>query len=159
MKDTESNTEVLELAISREEDANRFYRILATKAKDPAMRKVLEGLADEELTHKATLELEMMKLGYVVQPLARENDDEDDDFRDKPEIEMSYADMLVMAIEKEEASYRLYVDLIGRVTNEAWRETLMALAEQEVKHKIRFELEYDNLTSSSNGEGEPASGR
>ena len=77
MKDTESNTEVLELAISREEDANHFYLILATKAKDPAMRKVLEGLADEELEHKAALELEMMKQGYVVQPLARENDDED----------------------------------------------------------------------------------
>jgi rubrerythrin len=58
---------------------------------------------------------------------------------------MDYKDVLIIAMQKEESAFKLYVDLAGRVTNEDSKETLLALAQEEVKHKLRFEMEYENL--------------
>jgi rubrerythrin len=58
---------------------------------------------------------------------------------------MDYKDLLTMAMQKEESSFRLYVDLASRVTDEDAYETLLALAEEEIRHKMRFEMEYDNI--------------
>ena len=111
------------------------------------MRAVFEELAAEELEHKAKLELEIMKSGLVVE---QQKDFksvgrvvEDDDFG--IDVEMDYKDMLIIGMQKEEASFRLYVDLAGRVSDPKSRETLLATAEQEVRHKLRFEIEYDDL--------------
>jgi rubrerythrin len=62
---------------------------------------------------------------------------------------MDYKDMLLLGIEKEEASFRTYVTLIGTVHDQESREALLAIAEEEVKHKLRFELEYDMLLKES----------
>ena len=50
-----------------------------------------------------------------------------------------------MGIQKEDAAFRFYVKLAANATDEDSYETLMALAEQEIKHKMRFEMEYDKL--------------
>jgi rubrerythrin len=53
--------------------------------------------------------------------------------------------VLLMGMEKEEASFRIFVNMIPNVHDEQSRELLLALAEEEVKHKLRFETEYNNL--------------
>jgi rubrerythrin len=58
---------------------------------------------------------------------------------------MDVRDVLLMAIEKEEASFRIFVNMIPNVHDEQSRELLLALAEEEVKHKLRFETEYNNM--------------
>ena len=78
-----------------------------------------------------------------------ELEDNDDTKTTGSEIDMDYKDMLIMTMQKEEASFRLYVDLAARVTSEDAYETFLALAEEEVKHKLRFEMEYDNLLKTS----------
>ena len=50
-----------------------------------------------------------------------------------------------IAIEKEEASFRTYISLIPTFSDEPTRETLLAIAEEEIKHKLRFETEYNLL--------------
>jgi len=146
MVEFESDEEILQLAISREEDANVFLLTMAERMKNPEMRKVFEDLADEELEHKARLELEIIKTGRVVTATERlELENNDDTKTAGSEIDMDYKDMLIMTMQKEEASFRLYVDLAARVTSEDAYETFLALAEEEVKHKLRFEMEYDNL--------------
>ncbi|HUS71811.1 MAG TPA: ferritin family protein [Sedimentisphaerales bacterium] len=155
MVEFESDEEILELAIAREEDANKFYLALAARAQADEMRKVFEDLAGEELEHKAKLELEVIKSGRVV--TATEELDIGDERAigiTESDIDMDYKDMLIMAMQKEESSFRLYVDLAVRVTNEDARETLLSLAEEEVKHKLRFETEYDMLQKGSGGGGE-----
>jgi len=150
MAEFDSDEEILELAIAREEDANQFYIVLAAQAKNDEMRKVFEDLAEEELEHKAKLELEVIKTGRVVTATEKpELETKGDTETVGPEVDMDYKDMLIMAMQKEEASFRLYVDLAGRVINEDSRETLLALAEEEVKHKLRFETEYDLLLKKS----------
>jgi rubrerythrin len=146
MAEFESDEEILELAIAREEDANIFLLTLAARMPNPEMRKVFENLAAEELEHKARLELEIIKTGRVVTP-TKKTPYKTNDFSEDggSEIDMDYKDMLIMAMQKEESSFRLYVDLATRVTSEDAYETILALAEEEVKHKLRFEMEYDNL--------------
>jgi rubrerythrin len=55
----------------------------------------------------------------------------------------------MLGMEKEEAAFRTYVNLIPHVGNGQSREVLLTLAEEEVKHKIRFETEYDMLLKKS----------
>jgi rubrerythrin len=150
MVEFESDNEILELAISREEDASQFYLALAARTTSEQMQKVFEELAREELEHKAKLELEVMKSGRVVTATK----DVDSGFEraiefDEADLNMDYRDMLIMAMQKEESSFRLYVDLAARVTDDNARETLLALAEEEVKHKLRFETEYDMLRKNN----------
>jgi rubrerythrin len=139
--------EVLEFAIARELEAYHFYLALAERVGSAEMRRVFEDLAKEELDHKAKLELEVMKMGKVVPSEAKvaiaEHEYALSDSR--VPLDMDYKDMLLLGMEKEEASFRTYVNLLTSVHDEESREVLFALAEEEVKHKLRFEAEYDML--------------
>jgi len=57
--------------------------------------------------------------------------------------------MLMLAMEKEESSFRSYVNWVANTHSEEHREILLALAEEEVKHKLRFETEYEMLLKKS----------
>ena len=139
--------EILELAIAREVEAYNFYLALASRVEDQQIRKAFEDLAKEELEHKAKLELEVMKTGKTVvveeKPLRPERSYILSD--NESPLDMDYKDMLLLGMEKEEAAFRTYVNLAASVQDEESREVLLALAEEEVKHKLRFETEYDLL--------------
>jgi rubrerythrin len=137
--------EILELAIAREMEAYRLYMDMANRVVNPMTRKMFEDLAQEELEHKGKLELEVLKTGRVL-PTAK-LDLSDYMTSDGPKIDMDYRDILVGAIQKEKISFRLYVDLAAAVEDGESREVLLSLAEEEARHKLRFEIEYDNLTA------------
>ncbi len=143
--------EVLELAIAREIEAYNFYLALADRVEDRQIRKAFKDLAKEELEHKAKLELEVMKTGRTVaverKLLRPERDYILSD--DESLLDMDYKDMLLLGMEKEEAAFRIYVNLVASVLDEGSREVLLAIAEEEVKHKLRFETEYDLLLKKS----------
>jgi rubrerythrin len=147
MAEFETVEEILELAVAREEDAHIFLMALAARMVNPEMRKVFEELAAEELEHKVRLELEVIKTGRVVTDSKKKLYFDTNDYAEDvgSEIDMDYKDMLTMAMQKEESSFRLYVDLASRVINEDAYETFLALAEEEVRHKMRFEMEYNNI--------------
>jgi rubrerythrin len=150
MAEVDSDIEIWEFAIAREIEAVHFYRILAKRAKSPEIRKVFEDLAGEELEHKAKLELEVMKMGRtIVEQKSSDFEVDYDKVNVGPELDMDYKDMLLLGIEKEEASFRTYITLIGTVHDQESREVLLAIAEEEVKHKLRFEQEYDMLLKES----------
>jgi len=150
MSEVGPDIEIWEFAIAREIEAVHFYRILAKRTKSPEMRKTFKDLAEEELEHKAKLELEVIKTGKTI--VEQKPSDFEIDYDKEnvgPELDMAYKDMLLLGIEKEEASFRTYVTLIGTVHDHESREVLLAIAEEEVKHKLRFELEYDMLLKES----------
>ena len=139
--------EILEMAVAREVDANRFYLVLAERVENPRIRRIFEMLAAEELEHKAKIELEIMKTGRVVNkdktPAGFKNDRAD---YVPPEIEMDYKDILLMGMQKEEASIRLYVDMAEMISDAHSKEILLALAQEEVGHKLRFQTVLDYLS-------------
>ncbi len=147
MGKVDSDKEILVFAISREVEAYHFYLALAGRVDSAKMREVFEDLAAEELEHKAKLELEIIKTGKTV-PVEQETTHVDSDYiiSDDPSLlDMDYKDMLLLAMEKEEASFRTYVNLVANAHDEQSQELFLALAEEEVKHKLRFETEYDLL--------------
>jgi len=143
--------EILELAIAREVEAYNFYLALADRVKEQQIREIFESLAKEELEHKAKLELELMKTGKTVvveeKPLRPKRSYILSD--DESPLDMDYKDMLLLGMEKEEAAFRIYVNLVASARDEESREVLLAIAEEEVKHKLRFQTEYDLLLKKS----------
>ncbi|MFC1676369.1 ferritin family protein [Planctomycetota bacterium] len=145
------DTEILEHAISREVDAYYFYMAIAEHVEDPEMSKVLREFAAEEIDHKKKLELELLKVGHTI-PVDPElpkptRDNYIISNTDKP-LDMEYIDILLLAIEKEKASFRTYIELLATVHDPQSREVLLEIAEEEVKHKMRFEIEYGLLTKN-----------
>ncbi len=137
--------DVLEFAINREIEANELYMDLANQAENAVMRKVFEDFAKEELGHKARLEA--MKKDKVMVPAGKVADLKiADSLADvEPTPDMDYKDVLILAMKKEKASFHLYTDLADVVENQAQREMFLRLAQEEAKHKLRFEIEYDNV--------------
>jgi rubrerythrin len=140
--------EILDFAIEREVEANKFYGELAARMENPVMCDVFEEFAKEELGHKARLEA--MKKGKVAIEEERVSSLGIADYvvDVEPQPDMSYADALMLAMRKEKASYRLYLDLAAVAEAEELTESFLALAQEEAKHKLRFEIEYDDFASS-----------
>jgi rubrerythrin len=148
MGNVDPNDGILEFAISKEVESYYFYMAMSRHVDTANMREVFEELAAEELGHKAKLELEVIKSGKVMLAQQEPEAGPDGDYivgEGDALLEMDYTDMLLLAMEKEEAAFRTYVTLVSNAHDEQTRELLLALAEEEVKHKIRFETEYDIL--------------
>jgi rubrerythrin len=143
--------EILEFAIAREVEAYNFFMALAERVETSEIAKVFEDLAKEELEHKAKLELELIKIGKTLPAAEKVTIPEHDYIISdvKSALDMDYKDVLLLGMEKEEASFRTYVSLLANVDDEESREVLLAIAEEEVKHKLRFEIEYDMLLKKS----------
>jgi len=141
----DSFSDVLDFAIDREIEANRFYTYLARKMRVPAMREVFEAFAREELGHKA--KLEAIKQGKKIQAGKDVTDLRIADYVVDVDLapDMSYPDALVLAMKKEKAAFRLYLDLANEVQSEDQKDLFLALAQEEAKHKLRFEIEYDEV--------------
>lgn len=143
-KKIEPDIEVLELAISRELAAYDFYTALSKRVQDSQMKNVLETFAAEELEHKSRLELELMKLGIVVDMSVAPKQPDDEDAIE-PTMNMEYKDLLSIAMQKEKRSLRLYIDLAAVAKDRPTRDMLLTLAEEEAMHYARFEVEYNIL--------------
>ena len=147
MQKVAPDDEILEFAIAREVEAYNFYMALADRVESPEIAEVFRDLAKEEVEHKAKLELEVIKTGKILPATEKITIPEHDYIISDVDsaLDMDYKDVLMLGMEKEEASFRTYVNLIASVHDEESREVLMAIAEEEVKHKLRFETEYDLL--------------
>ncbi len=149
MEQKNSIDEILELAIFRELYAYHFYKALAKLAASNEMKKTLDEFALEELNHKEKLELELFKIGQSVQ-IDEKTPEPTEDYiisNIQPELDMEYKDILLLAIEKEEASFKIYVNLANSICDDEARDVILGIAEEEVRHKIYFENKYDNLFS------------
>lgn len=144
--------EVLEFAVHREVEAYYFYMALANRVDSEEMRQVLKEFAKEELEHKAKLELEILKAGQTLTIDEEPSEtSEDNNIRSNADLllDMDYKDILLLAIEKEEAAFRTYINFLPTVHDQQSREVLLAIAEEEVKHKQRFQIEYDMMLKKS----------
>ena len=148
MSKTGADPELLEFAIAREIEANQFFLALAKRVEDPGIRKGFEGLAEEELEHKAKLELEVIKTGRTTSAVNPNLIPEHEYIISKDDslLDMDYKDMLMLGMEKEEAAFRLYVNLVPNAYDSQSREVLLSLAQEEVRHKLRFQMELDMIT-------------
>ncbi len=139
--------DILDFAIAKEIEAHDFYIRLAETVIDSDLRETIKGFAIDELQHRLRLEaIKAGEIGFIddevgsldiaerVPPVA-------------PSAEMSYVDLLVVAMTKEKAAFRIYTNLASLTKNRRFRDTLLGLAKEEAQHKLRLEIECDWETS------------
>jgi rubrerythrin len=145
MAKTGSILDILRIGIDRETEANVFYNLLAQYVKDPQIIQLCKEFAAEELEHKANLELEVFKLGETTGKNSKKSGTKPLDFMvDLSKImNMNYEDLLILAMTKEKEAFRFYLELYSFTDNQEFREILLEMAEEEARHKLRFEIQYD----------------
>ncbi len=152
MQNFNSLDEILEMAIKDELRAANLYADLAKRSRNNEIRKVFEQFSQEELGHKS--KLERMKTGdKVIVTEEKVQDLKIGDYLvevDTSRDDLSYQDALIIAMKEEKAAFKLYSDLAARVDDAAAKEVFLMLAQEEARHKLRFEIEYDDYILSEN---------
>jgi rubrerythrin len=63
---------------------------------------------------------------------------------------MDYQQALIVAMKKEKEAFRMYSDLASVAQSSELKDVLLGLAQEEAKHKLRFEVEYDDVILKEN---------
>lgn len=151
MKSFESADDILDFAMQSEQEAVDFYTRLAGQMKNPEMKEVFLSFAQEEVEHKARLK-KVREEGLFDMEAGKVTDLKIADYvvSVQPSENMEYADALVLAMKKEKAAFKLYTALAKRAEQPALKKLFESLAVEESRHKLRFELEYDEYVMREN---------
>ncbi|UCE25719.1 MAG: ferritin family protein [Candidatus Zixiibacteriota bacterium] len=146
-----SANEILDFAIQKEEEAARLYKDLAATLNRPDMKEVFESFAKEEMGHKAKL-IEVKSGERMISAEKKIFDLKiGDSLVDvKPSPNLDYQHALIFAMKAEKAAYKLYNDLAQATDDENLKNLFLGLAQEEAKHKLRFEIEYDDQILTEN---------
>lgn len=137
--------ELLDFAVQREQDAVDFYTMLKEMSTNPGVASALDGYIREEEGHK--VKLARLKADGHLEPVSSKvlNLRISDYLVDiEPSPDMSYQELMIIAMKREDAACKLYEDLAAATDKEDLRAALLSLAQEEAKHKLRFETEYDD---------------
>lgn len=151
MKEFNNIDDILNFAIQNEQNAVDFYTSLAENSRTEDMKAVFIQFAKEEIGHKARL-IKIQTEGAFDIPIEKVQDLKISDFVVKAEVtpNMSYEEALVLAMKREKSAFKLYSALSERAPNPELKKLFLALAMDESKHKLRFELEYDEFVLREN---------
>ncbi len=136
--------QIISFALEEERGAAEFYRKMSGLAKKKNARVMFNELAEEEIKHKKFFE--GVTAGNI--PDLRLQEVTDLKISDylvdvsfKPD--MDYQDILIMAMKKEESAVKLYEDMAEKVQKPELKKLLRFMSQEEAKHKLRLETEYD----------------
>jgi rubrerythrin len=142
----DSLDEILRFAIRKEADAAAFYKMAADRS-NPGVKKTFQELAKMEEGHKKKLEdFDLKKLKKIDEMELKKTEGLgiSEMLEDVPySPDMSYADLLRMAIKQEERSQRLYTSTAKISPEPGLKKLLLVLAQEESTHKERLEKIYD----------------
>lgn len=143
--------EILNFAVQAEQDAVEFYTKLAESTHNLQMKTVFGEFAQEEMKHKARL-MEIKQTGIMESSKEKVMDMKVADYMAHVTVspDMTYADALIVAMKKEKAAFKLYLTLSERVAGSAMKALFLSLAQEESRHKLRFEIEYDENVLKEN---------
>ncbi|MBN2682748.1 MAG: ferritin family protein [Bacteroidales bacterium] len=151
MEDFKNINDILDFAIQNEQNAVDFYNSLATNARTADMKQTFEQFAREEIAHKARL-TKIKEEGIFDMSSETISTLNISDYlvRTEAKPDMSYEEALVLAMKREKAAFKLYSKLAEKAPNENLKNIFKALAMEESKHKLRFEIEYDEFVLREN---------
>jgi rubrerythrin len=151
MKEFKHVDEILVFAIEQEQKAVDFYTGLAKEAHSEEMKKVFLEFAGEEIKHKQRL-TRIREEGVFTMPKQQVADLKIGDYmvEVKASGKLSYEEALVLAMKREKSAFKLYSNLAERAPNDQLKDIFQTLAMEESRHKLRFELEYDEYVLREN---------
>ncbi|NOZ13317.1 MAG: ferritin family protein [Acidobacteria bacterium] len=140
--------EIIKVAISNEENAEKFYREAAEKVKLEHAKTALLELAKEETGHAEFLK-KILEQG-VEEVLAARQTEKIQDFKIVDYLSVkelneysNYQDVLTAAMQREKIAYEFYQGMADLVSDDKLRGILLKLAEVEMGHKNRLERLYE----------------
>lgn len=140
-------SEVIDLAIQREEEAYEFYKNILIKLEDTTIKDTIEFIANEEKKHKAFL-VNYRKGDYGSDALRMTAvvDYKISEYLEEPEItkETKREDVYLIAAHRELRSHRFYTELANMHDANNVKEMLLKMANEELKHKEKMEYLYAN---------------
>jgi rubrerythrin len=136
--------EVITFAIRKEAEAYNLYTTYSQLVKTPGLKKMFEELAQQEQKHREILE-GVEKKDVTRYELKKTTDLKIGDFVEEEKFspDMDYASALRLAIKREEFAVRLYTLMAERAEDAELNKLFLVLAQEESKHKLRLETEYD----------------
>jgi rubrerythrin len=151
MQQWASVDEVLDFAIKNEEEAAEFYTHLAGRMERPWMSEIFKSFALEEEGHKRKL-LDVKAGKRLLASAAKVLDLKLGDYlvEGKPTKDLDYQQALILAMHKEKRAFKMYIDLAGATDDAGLKDLFLGLAQEEAKHKLRFEIEYDEYVMTEN---------
>jgi rubrerythrin len=151
MKQFNNVDDILDFAIRAEQEAVDFYSALATKSKNEQIKKVFIEFAGEEMKHKSRLlGIKEDKNLHLSGEMVRDMKVSDYLVDVVPKPDMTYSDALILAMKKEKKAFQLYSFLSEQTTDPVMKGLFHTLALEESRHKLRFEIEYDEYILREN---------
>ena len=142
---------IILFAIEREREAVTFYEDLQGKAKFNSQKEMLKELEMMERGHITILSNIMDKgAENIVHKEVEDLHISDYLVNEEPKGELTYQDILIVAMKREEASTKLYKDLALRFKSTETEGVFQRLTEEEAGHKLRFEKLYDEEILKNN---------
>lgn len=143
----DSLTDVLTFAIRKEHNARELYLMFRDMVKDPAAKRLLEELANQELGHKNMLENALKEGG--VDKIGGKLDVQDlhlSDHMVSEEIgsDSSPQDVMLFAMKMEKAAHGFYSMMLDNYRGTDLEGILSQLVQEELRHKEILEREYED---------------
>ena len=141
----ETFDEIMEYAIEKEIEAATFYEEVSRQEIYSGAKDVFEEFAKEERKHQAMLE-NFSKENiehYIIEKIP-------DLKRSDYLVEipygpgMPYADILRLAMKREEKALKFYTDFSEKADKEEHKQLFQILAQEEAKHKLKLETILDD---------------
>lgn len=143
-----SDDVILDMALKKEDYSVRFYDALREVVEDPEAKRLLSHLMDEERRHFRLLSDTLVHGGYekIGVPVDRKSL-EMTDYLIRKEIQSTSgpADIMRLAIRREEAAEEFYLSRINYIQDKKLKDLYRRLAAEEGGHRKKLLSGYDDL--------------
>ncbi|MDR4509954.1 MAG: ferritin family protein [Candidatus Brocadiaceae bacterium] len=137
--------ELIKKAAEHEEKSYKFYMDAIKLVDDAAAKIWLKELAEEELKHKDMLENFDPATISKFKPTKIQDLHIAEFLVDKDVTEIKdFQDVLIVAMKNEQKAYHFYVSMGKSTDSEDMRNLCKILAQEELKHKHKIEVYYDD---------------
>jgi rubrerythrin len=144
-----SADEILDFCIEQEEASFKLYSALADLMEQPEMARLFKELAALEAGHKQKFQdLKEGKTQLCVGTNAPEIEIREDLPPVSPSPHMGCQQAIGLAIKKEVIAAVLYTRLAEIVEDENFRNLLWAIADEERRHKLHFDTEFEKCLAT-----------
>jgi rubrerythrin len=145
----------LNVGIALEQGAIDLYTSTAEKVEDPGSRQLLLELGEDEKKHKKFFQEALENPERVVELGGLNSKIQDlkitDNLISEPLNENSrYQDILIFAAQSEQMAHDFYRSLSDKFEDHPLGGMWRRFAEEELRHKIRLEREYDEVIFKEN---------
>lgn len=141
--------EIMTYAIEKEKEAAQFYEDLSRRESAQGVKELFHEFADEERRHRRMLENfshEQVDRYSIRKIPDLKRSDYLVDLQYVPD--MAYADILRLAMKREEKAHAFYRDFAAKTAEAEHRKLFEMLAQEEAKHKLRLETMLDDYLAA-----------